>query len=80
MAWFTQLLIGLALSIISYLIAPKPKAPQPPETRDMENPVAQAGMPIPVVFGSVTVKGLNILWWGEKRTVRRELKKKSGKK
>ena len=69
MAWFVQLLIGLALNIIAYLIMPKPKAPQPPEGKDLNDPTAEAGRPVPVLFGTMTVKGLNILWFGEKSRV-----------
>lgn len=64
--WFINLLIGLALNVVAYLISPKPKAQKPPAAKDMENPVAEAGKPIPVVFGTITVKGLNILWYGDK--------------
>lgn len=63
---FMNLLIGLALMVLSYLIMPKPKGPKPPETKDIDDPVAEAGKPIPVVFGTVIVKGLNVLWFGDK--------------
>lgn len=66
MGWFIPLLIGLALSVVSYLIMPKPKAPKPPAAKDMDDPTAESGRPIPVVFGTVTVKGLNVLWFGQK--------------
>lgn len=66
MAWFIALAIGIALTVIAYMIMPKPKAPKPPEAKDMESPTAEAGRPLPVVFGSLTVKGLNCLWFGEK--------------
>ena len=66
MAWFVQLLIGLAINIIAYLIMPKPKPPQPPEVKDLNDPTAEAGRPVPVLFGTITIKGLNILWYGEK--------------
>lgn len=79
MAWFISLLIGLAINILAYLIMPKPKKDKPEEAKDLEDPVAEAGMPIPVVFGTLTVKGLNILWFGDKKKVERKLKK-SGKK
>lgn len=59
--------ISLALSIVSYLLTPKPKMAKPEAAQDMDDPVAEAGKPIPVVFGTVTVKGLNVLWFGEKR-------------
>lgn len=62
--WFASLLIGLAISIVAYLIMPKPKQPKPPEAKDLEGPVAEAGKPVPVVFGSMRVRGLNLLWYG----------------
>lgn len=79
MAWFVQLLIGLALNIVAYLIMPKPKQPKPEAAKDLENPTAEAGRPIPVVSGSITVKGLNVLWFGENRTNNRTIKE-GGKK
>lgn len=66
MAWFLWLLVGLALSVVAYLIMPQPKAQKPPATSDLESPTAEAGRPLPVVFGTLTVKGGNILWYGEK--------------
>lgn len=66
MAFFAALAISLAISIISYLIMPKPKAPKPEAAKDLEDPTAEAGRPIPVVFGTMTVKGLNVLWFGDK--------------
>lgn len=80
MAWFLQLLVGLVLNIVAYLIMPKPKAPQPAETKDLEDPTAEAGRPLPVVFGSLRIKGLNIIWYGEKATVMRVLQSTGGKK
>lgn len=64
-----QILIALALNIIAYLIMPKPKGARPEAVKDLEDPVAEAGMPIPVVFGTVTVKGLNVLWFGDKSKI-----------
>lgn len=61
-----QLLIAVALSVISYLIAPKPKTPKPDANRDLDNPTAESGRPIPVVWGTITVKGGNVLWYGDK--------------
>jgi hypothetical protein len=62
------LLVGLALNIVAYLIMPKPKKPKPAAAKDMDNPTVDAGRPIPVLFGTVTIKGLNILWYGDKKT------------
>jgi len=66
MAFWAALAISLAISIISYMIMPKPKAPKPEAAKDLEDPTAEAGRPIPVVFGTITVKGLNVLWFGDK--------------
>jgi hypothetical protein len=65
-AWWIWLLVGLALSIVSYLIMPKTQADKPQAASDLDDPTADSGRPVPVVFGTVTVKGLNILWYGEK--------------
>lgn len=65
-AWFLALLIGLALNIIAYLLLPKPKTAKPEAAKDLDDPTAEAGRPIPVVFGTITVKGLNVLWFGDK--------------
>jgi hypothetical protein len=66
--WFLPLLLGVVLQIASYLLSPKAKKAKPEHAKDLEDPVAEAGMPIPVPFGSITVKGINILWFGEKAT------------
>lgn len=64
--WLVGLLISLAIQVVAYIIMPKPKTPKPEAARDLESPTAEAGRPVPVVFGTVTVKGPNILWFGEK--------------
>ncbi len=66
MAFWLLLLAAAALVALTLLLAPKPKAPKPEEAKDLENPTAEAGRPIPVVFGTITVKGLNFLWYGDK--------------
>lgn len=80
MAWFIALLIGLALNIIAYLIMPKPKQPKPEAAKDMDDPTAESGRPVPVVFGTITVKGGNILWFGEKSLEERDVDEGGGKK
>jgi hypothetical protein len=80
MAWFVSLLVGLAINIIAYLIMPKPKQPKPPAAKDMDNPTAEAGRPIPNVFGTYTMKGLNYLWYGDKKLKERKVKDGGGGK
>ncbi len=66
MAWFVPLLLAILFNVIAYLLAPKPKKAQPPEVKDADNPTASAGRPIPVLFGTKSIKGLNVLWFGDK--------------
>lgn len=63
--FIAQLLIGIALNVIGYLLMPKPKQPKPPALEDLEMPTQETGRPIPVVFGTITISGLNILWYGD---------------
>ncbi len=65
MAFWLNLIIGLALMVLGYLLMPKPKTPAI-EVQDMEDPTAEAGRPIPVPFGTITIKGTNVLWFGDK--------------
>ena len=40
----------------------------------MDDPTAEEGRPIPVVFGEMEVTGTNIIWFGEKATRTRKIK------
>lgn len=73
-AWWITLLIGLALSVVASLLAPKPKKPKPPAITPFEDPTSEAGKPVPVVFGTDIVRDPNILWFGEKRSRSYEVK------
>ena len=66
MVWFVPLLIGLALSVVSYVLMPKPKQPKPAAAQQADDPVADAGKPLGVVQGTITVTDVNVLWFGEK--------------
>jgi hypothetical protein len=65
MAWFAWLIIGIVLQVISYILTPRPKGPKPEEVKDLEAPTSDAGRPMPVVFGTLTVKSPNCLWYGQ---------------
>lgn len=64
--WLIPVLISLAINIVAYLLAPKPKQAKPEAAQDAEGPTAEAGKPIPVPFGRITIKGLNVLWEGDR--------------
>jgi hypothetical protein len=66
-----QLVIGVALSYLGYLLAPRPKQPKPPSVEDLQEPTSEAGRPIPVVFGSVTMSDPNLLGAWNKAMVHR---------
>ncbi|UVK46808.1 hypothetical protein BPNPMPFG_002518 [Mesorhizobium sp. AR07] len=68
-----NIVIGIALQAIGYLMLPKPKSEKGAEVTDMDNPTAEGGRPIPVVFGEKEVTGVNILWYGDKETTSREI-------
>lgn len=69
-----QLAIAIVVAVIAYSLMPKPKQAKPPAVADFESPTADAGRPVPVIFGKVTVKGLNILGYWDVQTVEFEYK------
>lgn len=73
-----QILIAVAVTAAAYLIMPKPKGPKTDTVKDLENPVAEANKPMPKVWGTMIVKGLNVLWFGDKNV--REFEVKVGSK
>ncbi|PBB41794.1 hypothetical protein CK222_21820 [Mesorhizobium sp. WSM3866] len=68
-----NLIIGVGLQALGYLLMPKPKSTKSEEVTDMDNPTAEGGRPIPVPFGEPIINGLNILWFGDKATTTREV-------
>lgn len=73
MAFFLSLLIGVALMVVSYLLTPKPKQPQR-EIEQGEKPTAEAGRPVEVLFGTLTIKAPNCLWFGDKYYKKKKIK------
>ena len=69
MAWtfVVQIVASLALTAISYVLAPRPKTTLPTAAGlDAFNlPTAEEGRPIPVVFGTVLLRGPNVVWAGD---------------
>lgn len=67
--WF-QVFLFVASLVIGELLRPKPKGPEDAKAAGIENvqyPTAQEGRPIPVVWGTVQIKGPNLLWYGDYR-------------
>jgi hypothetical protein len=74
MAFWVVLGLAVLSVALNFLLRPKVKAPKPNELDDLENPTTEAGRPVPVVFGTITVKGLNVLWYGDKSRITRKIK------
>ncbi|MDX0622897.1 hypothetical protein GOD54_23645 [Sinorhizobium medicae] len=64
-----QIIIAIILAVAAYMLAPKPKGPTNSAARDLDAPTVSAGRPVPVVFGTVICKSLNVLWFGEKNII-----------
>jgi hypothetical protein len=75
-----QIVVSLALMAISYALSPRPKL-EPPKAAgldDFDLPTAEEGRPIPVVFGTVLLRGPNVVWAGDLKV--EPIRKKGGKK
>lgn len=68
--------LWVASMVISYLLAPKPQAPTPGDVKP--GTTAEAGRPIPVLFGTRIVAQPNVVWWGDVGT--KPIKASGGKK
>lgn len=62
---WVQIGIMLVSALISYALAPKPPKPKPAALADFDVPTAEEGRSIPVIFGTVWLKGPNVLWYGD---------------
>ncbi|HYE35513.1 hypothetical protein [Methylocaldum sp.] len=80
MGWddLIYIVILAATTALSLALAPKPPKPKAATLQDFDVPTAEEGRPVPVVFGTVTVKGPNVIWYGHLRT--KAIKSKGGKK
>lgn len=63
-----DLIVALIFIALSFILRPQPKKQKPAAAQQQDNPTAAAGRTIPVVFGTITIKDPNILWYGDKTT------------
>lgn len=67
MNFLVQIGIGLASTVIGYLMQPKPEdTTRKARVEDFEMPTAEPGRVMPVLFGTVIIKDSNILHAGER--------------
>lgn len=79
--WYIALIvIQLVLFVASILLAPKPKFEdaRPRSLGDFQFPTATESRSIPIVWGTVDLKGPNVIWYGDLKTVAIKKKVKSG--
>jgi hypothetical protein len=74
---WTQIIVAIILTVISLLLVPKQPKPKKQNLKDVEVPIAKYGEPIVVIFGTVYLKGSNVVWYGDLK--RKKIKTKSGK-
>ena len=65
MEWAVHLIIFIVAAYAAVALAPKQATPKPASLEDFQFPTAEPGRPIPVVFGTVTVKSPNVVWYGD---------------
>lgn len=71
-----QIAIAVALLVVSYAMQPKPPKQKPPQVGQLDEPTADAGRPVPVVFGTVLLKSPNLIYSGYKDKYTYELGKR----
>lgn len=76
MWWYVAVFV-VAL-VVSYAMMPKPQSQPPAGLGDIQAPTAEEGREIPVLFGTRDIKGPNVVWYGDLRSV--AIRKKGGKK
>jgi hypothetical protein len=73
---WTQILVWVITTVIGALLAPRPPKPQSPTPGNLDVPVAEAGKPIPVLFGTRVIRQANVVWYGDVKTT--PIKQSSG--
>jgi len=73
-----NLIIGLLLSIVSYLLRPKPEPPKAGTLDDVGIPKVEEGKELGWVYGTVWIKDPQVHWYGDFRTI--PIRTSTGKK
>jgi len=76
--WVQIALFVINLAVSYYLRPEPPEGPDPASLEDVDAPTAEAGKPVPVLFGRRQIKAPNVVWYGDLRT--QPIKKGSGGK
>lgn len=60
-----NLFLGLAFSWLSWILRPKPEPPKAATIEDFKIPVTEQGQEIPVIYGTVWIKAVQVHWYGD---------------
>lgn len=72
--WLVALIISVAINVAAMVITPRPRAAKPLAVEQAQNPTADAGKPIPVLFGKARISETNIIGFWDKSTRQYEIK------
>lgn len=62
--YIVVIILMIVAAALSMAMRPKPVPPPAAQLSDFQVPTADAGRPIPVIFGTVLMKGPNVVWYG----------------
>lgn len=60
-----QIVAWVVLTVVSYLLQPKPQSPATPVPGEMDGPTVDSSSPVPVLFGTRLMKQPNCVWYGD---------------
>ena len=58
---FLQIFLAVAVAVANYFLFGRKKKAKRPEIEDLEIPSANAGRPVPKLYGTMAFSGLNVL-------------------
>ena len=61
----SSIVLSVASTVLSMLMQPRPLPPIAASLSDFQVPTAEEGRPVPVIFGTVLIKGANVIWYGD---------------
>lgn len=65
--FLATLLVTLAMNVAAYVLMPRARPDSPASTKEkQETPIADAGVPVPVIFGEVDIRAPNCLGYWDK--------------
>jgi hypothetical protein len=75
------IVIMIIATVLQYTLTPKPKveSARPKTLGDFQVPTATEDRSIPIMWGTIDIKGPNVLWYGDLKTTRKR-KTKGGQK